>query len=152
MIDTLYGRPFRDWAHIDDIMKERHLDGPQELRAALNRKVEVSIDVRDEANPARLLGRLVRKPTEKLTGDRLDMMVRARLGVPSFSPLAPEPAELNISRITFRVSYRRTPDGYGQIAEFLTDTPLGVLMLHPDFRLPGENEQQASHRLHMRSF
>ena len=109
-----------------------------------------SIEVRDRSNRARLLGRLVSKPVDELTGDRISLVVGAPLKPYEPFPLAQD-KPLNISRIDFEVNYRRSRDGYSQHAELLTDTPLGVLMFHPDFRLPGENERQAKYREHMAS-
>jgi hypothetical protein len=102
--------------------------------------------VRDRKNPERVLGRLNHRPCA-LRGAYVEMAIMPRMTARMWvDPPAPdEPVEC--LRARFEVSYRTTDGGYTKHAEFLTDTPLGVLQMLQTFRLPGESEEQAHYRL-----
>lgn len=108
-----------------------------------------TVDVRDRRNPERLLGRLVRRPALDLMRGYITLMTRPPMRIWDYDPSKlSEPVAMDTYQVHFEVSWRIVEDGYVRRAEFLTDTPLGVLQWLPDFRLPGENEMQAEMRRH----
>lgn len=145
MVTVFMGRKAEDWAAIDDVMRSHDIPNGVALGARLKPPkskrdpMDGRVLVVDSKNPERVLGSIPRPGgnSPRLDGgDRYRMALMGRLATcfePDFSPMSQQ----SISYIDF--GFRAV----NWTVVLTTGAPLDQLVQIKDFRLPGEDAEQA---------
>lgn len=100
-----------------------------------------TVEVRDRINPQRLLGTMVKQPARRPAARDYQRLVQHPL---RYDWTVDDTVSMaSIETLTLTFGHRPSDDGWDHVGVYLTDACLKQLATLPDFRLPGESEEQA---------